>query len=85
MVSLTTKGLYAEEYRSLSVGVATLGRYIGPRYPLPAGAPPYKRDDEEHVAPVIFVQNVEMVDVESEDLLDNIYIKLKENGITEDF
>jgi ketopantoate reductase len=29
MVFLTTKGLYAEPYHSLSVGVSTLGRYTG--------------------------------------------------------
>ena len=85
MVSLTTKGLYAEPYRSLSVGVATLGRYIGPRYPLPAGGPPYRPDAQEPVLPVIFVQKVEMIDVDShEDLLDKIYVKLKDD-ITEDF
>jgi hypothetical protein len=87
MVSLTTQGLYAEPYRSLSVGVATLGRYIGPTHIFPplGGAPPYKRDDEEHVAPLIFVHKVEMVDIDShEDLLDKIRVKLKDD-ITEDF
>ncbi|MBY9000885.1 MAG: hypothetical protein KGD64_08235 [Candidatus Heimdallarchaeota archaeon] len=38
MVSLTTKGLYAEPYHSLSVGVSTLGRYMG--IPFPVGVEP---------------------------------------------
>lgn len=39
MVSLTTKGLYAEPYDSLSVGVSTLGRYMGLPYVVPKGGP----------------------------------------------
>ncbi len=39
MVSLTTKGLYAETKRSLSVGVATFGRYLGITHGLLSGAP----------------------------------------------
>ena len=39
MVSLTTKGLFAEAYRSLSVGVSTLGRYIGADHRKGGGAP----------------------------------------------
>ena len=40
MVSLTTKGLFAEAYHSLSVGVSTLGRYIGIDHRKGGGAPP---------------------------------------------
>jgi len=65
MVSLTTKGLFAEPYRSLSVGVATLGRYIGPRYILPAGGP--VRIQEEIARPTLLVTNVEYVKRKDED------------------
>ena len=65
MVSLTTKGLFAEPYRCLSVGVATLGRYIGPRYILPAGAP--ARIQEEVARPTLLVTNVEYIKRKDED------------------
>lgn len=66
MVSLTTKGLFAEPYRSLSVGVATLGRYIGPRYILPSGGP--ARIQEDTPRPTLLVTNVKYVKTKDENI-----------------
>jgi hypothetical protein len=61
----------------MSVALATMGKYrdglgLG-------GAPPYRRQEEEHVIPVIFVHNVEMITINSpEDILSKISVTLKD-------
>lgn len=65
----------------MSVALATMGMFkdccggvqVG------GGAPPYRPNAEEPVAPVVFVRNVEMLTINSpEDLLKKIYVKLKD-------
>ncbi|MCK5611086.1 hypothetical protein KAR91_54940 [Candidatus Pacearchaeota archaeon] len=62
----------------MSVILATMGKYndglgLG-------GAPPYRRqDEEEHVMPVVFIHNFEMITINApKDILDKISVKLKD-------
>lgn len=61
----------------MSVAIATMGKYrdglgLG-------GAPPFRQEVEERVAPVVFVHNVKMITINSpEDILDKISVKLKD-------
>ena len=65
----------------MSVNIATMGMFkeccggvqVG------GGAPPYRPNAEEPVAPVVFVQNVEINTINSpKDLLRKISVKLKD-------
>lgn len=78
MVSLTTKGLFAEPYRSLSVGVSTLGRYIGIPFTLGKGAPPIMQLSEKQKFAVtvdkVYFRNVKKTDKGLKILVKNITI-----------
>ncbi len=63
----------------MSVNIATMGlfRDCCGGAPGGGGAPPYRQDAEEHVTPVVFVQRVDMITVNSpKDLLKKIYVRL---------
>ncbi len=64
----------------MSVNIATMGLFrdcCGGAPTVGGGAPPYRRDAEERVTPVVFIQRFDMVTVNSpEDLLKKIYVKL---------
>lgn len=63
----------------MSVNIATMGMFKDCCGGAPGGggAPPYRQNAEERVSPVVFVQKVDMITINSpKDLLKKIYVKL---------
>jgi len=63
----------------MSVNLATMGMFKDCCGGAPGGggAPPYRQNADERVTPVVFVQNVKMVTINSpEDMLAKIHVKL---------
>jgi hypothetical protein len=63
----------------MSVNIATMGMFRDCCGGAPGGggAPPYRQNAEEHLAPVVFVRHVDMITINSsEDLLKKVFVKL---------
>ena len=63
----------------MSVNIATMGMFRDCCGGAPGGggAPPYRQNAEEHVAPLVLIRKVEMITINSpEDLLSKIFVRL---------